>query len=283
MVTKLLSTLTLIFVVGLYVNSVSAYQVDFYHAQDRFYQNSGSNHFRVGFAIKDDDGNFLNQSNKPSSINVTSSYTPAGSTQTELTSFREGFSVYEWSSGRKTIDGWVYSDFNQENYYGARYDVLTTAGGIDVDVDLGGEIFSLQYNFTGPRALVAPDISSLRKKYADGGLLISWDPLESSASDVSMRGILTSNFGGQFKEVQARLNPTDSEMFIPELLIAQMGLTESDLTFALQMRTDDGFNRYYTDGTDVQSMPMATPVPAAAWLLGSGLIGLIGVRRRIRK
>ncbi len=283
MLTKLLSTLTLIFVVGLCVNSVSAYQVDFYHAQDRFYQNSGSNHFRVGFAIKDDDGNFLDQSNKPANINVTSAYTPAGGTQTALTSFREGFSVYEWSSGRKTQDGWVYSDFNQENYYGARYTVLTTAGGIDIDVDLDGQIFNHQYDFTGPRALVAPDISSLRKTYADGGLLISWDPLESSESDVSMRGILTSSFGGQYKEVQARLNSTDSEMFIPELLLTQMGLTESDLTFTLQMRTIDGFNRYYTNGTDVQSMPMATPVPAAAWLLGSGLIGLIGIRRRIAR
>jgi hypothetical protein len=26
-----------------------------------------------------------------------------------------------------------------------------------------------------------------------------------------------------------------------------------------------------------------TPIPAAAWLLGSGLMGLVGVRRRVKK
>ena len=283
MIKKMLLTLILILFAGFAVNSVSAYQVDFYHAQNRSYQNSSSDHFRIGFAIKDNDGNFLDQSNKPTSINVTSHYTPTGGTQTEITSFREGFSVYDWSYGRKRPEGWDYPDFNQENYYGVRYDSLAEAGGIDVNVDLDGQNFNHHFEFAGHRGLVAPDITTLRKKYADGGLLISWDPLDAAESGVGMRGLLSSYFDGQSKEVQAYLNPTDSEMFIPELLLTQMGVAESDFSFALQMRTMDGSNRYYTSGTDLQNIPMATPIPAAAWLLGSGLIGLIGVRRRIKK
>jgi hypothetical protein len=33
----------------------------------------------------------------------------------------------------------------------------------------------------------------------------------------------------------------------------------------------------------VEAAPVATPIPAAAWLLGSGLVGLVGVRRRFQK
>lgn len=33
----------------------------------------------------------------------------------------------------------------------------------------------------------------------------------------------------------------------------------------------------------VNSGPVPTPAPAAIWLFGSGLIGLVGVRRRLRK
>ena len=43
----------------------------------------------------------------------------------------------------------------------------------------------------------------------------------------------------------------------------------------------DGFmDRYYSRGRAVTSMPSAIPVPAAAWLFGSGLIGLVGMARR---
>jgi hypothetical protein len=33
-------------------------------------------------------------------------------------------------------------------------------------------------------------------------------------------------------------------------------------------------------GGDIQLTPTPTPIPAAAWLFGSGLMGLAGVRRR---
>jgi hypothetical protein len=44
-----------------------------------------------------------------------------------------------------------------------------------------------------------------------------------------------------------------------------------------QFGTDDGHNLI----TGVVSSPV--PIPGAVWLLGSGLIGLAGIRRRFRK
>ncbi|MEI8280340.1 MAG: VPLPA-CTERM sorting domain-containing protein [Bacteroidota bacterium] len=40
-------------------------------------------------------------------------------------------------------------------------------------------------------------------------------------------------------------------------------------------------NQYFIlDGTITDLQPTPTPIPAAAWLMGSGLIGLIGMRKR---
>jgi hypothetical protein len=36
------------------------------------------------------------------------------------------------------------------------------------------------------------------------------------------------------------------------------------------------------DGYAVDNISTATPIPGAVWLLGSGLLGLIGLRRRTR-
>ena len=38
--------------------------------------------------------------------------------------------------------------------------------------------------------------------------------------------------------------------------------------------------RTFADG-HTEIIPMATPLPAAFWLLGSGLMGLVGIRRRM--
>jgi hypothetical protein len=43
---------------------------------------------------------------------------------------------------------------------------------------------------------------------------------------------------------------------------------------------DGLMDRYYSSGRAVTSMPSAIPVPAAVWLFGSGLIGLVGMARR---
>ena len=44
--------------------------------------------------------------------------------------------------------------------------------------------------------------------------------------------------------------------------------------------SDVAQGRYYYGVMEFETDPAATPIPAAAWLLGSGLVGLVGVRRK---
>ena len=46
---------------------------------------------------------------------------------------------------------------------------------------------------------------------------------------------------------------------------------------------DNGTTSVNIESVYVRSTPTPTPVPAAVWLLGSGLLGLVGVRRKISK
>ena len=43
----------------------------------------------------------------------------------------------------------------------------------------------------------------------------------------------------------------------------------------MNLSTDSSFDN------QVQDQYRAVPIPAAAWLLGSGLLGLVGIRRKI--
>ena len=39
---------------------------------------------------------------------------------------------------------------------------------------------------------------------------------------------------------------------------------------------------YYAPAFSVNGTPVSTPIPGAIWLLGSGVLGLIGMRKRIK-
>jgi hypothetical protein len=62
------------------------------------------------------------------------------------------------------------------------------------------------------------------------------------------------------------------------VLVAYAFTSDASVTFTLpgvsKANSLFGYNLFYTH---------AVPVPAAAWLLGTGLVGLIGVRRKMKK
>ena len=58
-------------------------------------------------------------------------------------------------------------------------------------------------------------------------------------------------------------------------------MTTSPSTTTAAIRTTDALgNVTFVSGTPTPNPVATTPIPAAAWLLGSGLMGLMGIRRR---
>ena len=70
-------------------------------------------------------------------------------------------------------------------------------------------------------------------------------------------------------------------MFKPSDLLNPLRIASFDRTIG-ELTFDDAGNLYTIDNVDNRSIIKlsAVPIPAAVWLFGSGLIGLIGIARR---
>ena len=91
--------------------------------------------------------------------------------------------------------------------------------------------------------------------------------------------------GESYIKLNYLLNPGsgagDMFAYIPETAFAGAGPNDYVYLYSLfgsNFPSDDGFEEWAIVGTSVP-----VPIPAAAWLLGSGLLGLVAIRRRVKK
>jgi len=79
------------------------------------------------------------------------------------------------------------------------------------------------------------------------------------------------------------MNVYDSDGFIESLVGANnsfLGVQSTTDITRIELRSStDGFN-FLFDDVRFESAASTVPVPAAVWLFGSGLLGLIGVAKR---
>jgi len=139
------------------------------------------------------------------------------------------------------------------------------------------------------------DVNFITNDLSVGTLLALFDDSDTSNSDGL--NILTGAGSGNFVTGVAyiaadTLNPGDYTASNPSGTIA---LTGSNW-FTLAISTDGGtnwssdtgydylenntYNVYFADGSVLEIDVRVVPVPAAVWLFGSGLLGLVGVARR---
>ena len=62
---------------------------------------------------------------------------------------------------------------------------------------------------------------------------------------------------------------------------AEIEIILDDAFFFSQFTNDFGMDDLAISGTDTFTQAEAVPVPAAVWLLGSGIIGLVGLRKKL--
>jgi hypothetical protein len=95
------------------------------------------------------------------------------------------------------------------------------------------------------------------------------------------------NFGNYFRFTITleQIEQSASSTFVMGLYQDALGLnplkTQDGFLLTMNLNSDGTTKTTFNEpGTMVEPTPIPTPIPAAVWLLGSGLTGLAGIRRR---
>lgn len=133
---------------------------------------------------------------------------------------------------------------------------------------LSGGLVQAQFN-SPPTANAGPDI------FANEGDFVMLDGTGSTDpdGDYSIASYAWSQTAGP-----AALNFTGNATPTPNFQVPVIGGTGATMTF--QLKVGDDFGDTDTDFMNVFIQATAVPVPAALWLFGSGLLGLVGMARR---
>lgn len=170
----------------------------------------------------------------------------------------------ETKSGGVLFSEIPYFDFSSTLYFQFIYDMQETGG------NSGGGL--------GGRPLSIDDIV-----VSVNGTTTVWD------YDQSVYGSILLNSTMDFTNTPLGAGG-DMDLYIPVALFNGMGLTGNDtLTLTVtQSNADNGTDEWIVLGSgtffgandEIIGTAAVVPVPTAAWLFGSGLLGLIGIARR---
>jgi hypothetical protein len=162
------------------------------------------------------------------------------------------------------------------------FSVDVIASGLPAGTSGGG----LDFSWVGNATLNSVYLATTDLNDSNGTWGGNWDPVSSFFSGPgtidngtsSLTGLYVGSFAGLegFQQI-ARLNFTTDAGF------SGATISVGDSIFAGPWSyLDAEFNLHYFTNvySDAEILPPAVPVPAALWLFGSGLIGLVGVARR---
>ena len=167
-------------------------------------------------------------------------------------------------------------------FNGFQIPTLGTVINCDGDCGLNGDAVIVSFNFFGG----APEYKEimLRLRTKEGVYLPISGAGYMDGTNISPNGVSRTNLfadgvlnEASFDFSSNPLNVTDATNSL--LLTSEAGTLQGlDLTFLFR-RLDDYVVGATTTLTELQSVP----IPGAIWLLGSGLIGIVGIRRKLKK
>ncbi len=146
-----------------------------------------------------------------------------------------------------------------------------------------------------------PDASAITEVYFDDGTLLGLSTVTHSGGDSWTGGsaspgnlpggasitppfVATAGFLAE-SDPPPPMNGVNPAEFLDVLFDLQLGVDFSDTVAALNdgsLRIGIHVIAFANDGSESFVGPSPVPVPAAVWLFGSGLLGLVGIARRRR-
>jgi hypothetical protein len=262
----------------------SAFTYEFYHVAFRDYNGNGTmeadDHVRYGFKMTNNDGtwpdltNWRVRADVPYEGSIASQYANVG-----------GGSPYMSAFNSQT--------YSEDNYWSAKF-------GSQLSVDMVAiHLADPDWNIMHSHQVSLPslpastyngfDANSVTWVRDNGGWLFSWDGIASPSTEESSYRFSLSNWGDVGHEILFSLDVGQTELLLSDdlLSVANSWVLQFQQRFANPDDTVDNSTwlRSYGAPRDISlsAGPVPTPLPGAAWLMGSGLVGLISIRRKYQR
>lgn len=219
------------------------------------------------------------------------------------TLLQEKFIGNSWNY-KESYNGGVWND---ESYYGVKFDYREIpTGAIVWLLDADSNPFSdpnsaiASHNVTIPSnplpsAYNGYDPMTLNWQWDGmGNLQMNWDAISSPSTIAnSHRFVMEANIDGIFYSFFNKMDGDDTTGFTFDGSLFAGGLEDVIWTVHFEQRFEnpDGFANFnwlrsYSEFCDIDLSTdgtTAVPIPGAVWLLGSGLVGFVGLRRKFIK
>ena len=167
------------------------------------------------------------------------------------------FAAVGWNTDIVTFSGLQYYDYNRDNGTPMTFDDYNLWNGEELPdhpvTDAGASEVSLIYNINGAENLDKPD---------------EFYPV-ASGETLMATFYFTADVTGSYSDIASLIYaPQDDQLFMVNGVV----ILDEDTSI-----WKEGNSSFFAPS---EYAPAPVPVPAAAWLLGAGLMGLAGLRRR---
>ena len=260
--------------------ALAATTYEFYHAAFRDFNgdglNNGGDHVRYGFNMKNDDGSWADLSGWKARA-YDENYNEIG------TEDIGGGTPYQSAYNSQT--------YSEDNYWRAKF----AANGIkNLELDDGqGNIYATHQvnlpDITQPfNSYNGFDVNSVSWQRQTDGWLFSWDGIIDPSTDPSSYRFNLNDPNWSY-EILFTLNESQTELFLSDVLL---GVSDNwSLQFQQrfanpnQSAENQIWLRSYGMSREISLSggPIATPIPGSIWLLSAGFIGIINIRRKLKK